>query len=85
MNKRIPDGIDEQLRQFRKQQIASSGNRKDLYLNYDKSTIDTNLDSPETQEAFGSDSGQGFLSSLWHSAKQNISDLWNSINYDMDT
>jgi len=27
---------------------------------------------------------EGFMSSLWGSAKQNFSDLWNSINWDMD-
>jgi hypothetical protein len=53
-NNKIPTDINERLKEYRRQQLASSGNRRDLYREYDKSTITTNLDSPEVQEAFGS-------------------------------
>jgi len=46
MNNRVPIDIDQQLKEYHKQQLALYGkNRRDLYNEYDRSTITTNLDS----------------------------------------
>ena len=75
--------LDKQLKEYRQQQIKANKNRQSLFRDYDRSTITTNIGDPTFEARSKED--QGFLSSLWDSAKQNVSDLWNSINYDMDT
>lgn len=84
MNNRIPNDIDQQLKEYRRQQVAASGNRRDLYRDYDRSTITSNLSDLDNIESLGSETSQGFLSSLWSDTKDNFSNLWNSINQEMD-
>lgn len=75
--------LDEQLRQYERQQAVANRNRRHLFNSYDRSTLVTNMDKPEVIEA-SHDESDGFFSSMVGSIKQNLSDLWNSINYDMD-
>ena len=77
--------IDHQLEEYRQQQIKANKNRQSLFRDYDRSTIITNIDDPHAGIG-DNDSGGIFdeIGNVWGSAKQTMSDLWNSINYDMD-
>jgi len=78
--------MDRQLEEYRQQQIKANKNRQSLFRDYDRSTIVTNIDDPYTGVDNSDDEG-GILNRIgnaWDSAKQSMSDLWNSINYDMD-
>lgn len=83
MNKDKYSQLDKQLIEYRKQQINQNKNRQSLFNDYDRSTILTNSADAGALESFN-DQSEGFFTSAWNSTKQNISDLWNSINYDMD-
>lgn len=76
--------LDNKLKRFESQRIAANKNRRDLYMSYDRSTLISNLDDPEVKESLPSSEEDGLFSSMWNSAKDNISNLWNSINEDMD-
>lgn len=73
--------IDRELQEYRQQQIKANKNRQSLFRDYDRSTITTNIGDPETPSY---EKDEGVFSSLWNSTKQTFSDLWSSINYDMD-
>ena len=78
--------MDRQLEEYRQQQIKANKNRQSLFRDYDRSTITTNIGDPHTGVDHSDDEG-GIINSIgnmWDSAKQTVSDLWNSINYDMD-
>jgi hypothetical protein len=50
-----------------------------LYTNYDRSTLISNIGETPID-----DDKEGFFSSLTKSTKDNFSNLWNSINEEMD-
>lgn len=78
--------MDRQIEEYRQQQIKANKNRQSLFRDYDRSTITTNINDPYTGIDRNDEEGGVFntIGNMWDSAKQTVSDLWNSINYDMD-
>ena len=64
--------VDKDLDTYEQEQRAISANKKDLYTNYDRRSIDTNLNDPNVRQYIqeGTDNENSWYDSAWNRTKQ---------------